>query len=133
MVYAYEMMIFSKEEAGMERALGGLKFIQGKNFSAINTTWYNEKRVLAENYLQTAFLFSSELKYIHTSLFANTSHLVKKIDKKRKVLSRGVYQTFSDDEAYSWFELMTKYINMMLELQVRLADLIEIRGGRTSN
>jgi hypothetical protein len=126
-VYAYEMMIFSKEEAGMERALGGLKFIQGKNFSAINTTWYNEKRVLAENYLQTAFLFSSELKYIHTSLFANTSHLIKKIDKKRKVLSRGVYQTFSDDEAYAWFELMTKYINMMLELQVRLADLIEIK------
>jgi hypothetical protein len=126
-VYAYEMVIFSKEEAGMERALGGLKFIQGKNFSAIKTIWYNEKRTLAENYLQTAFLFSSELKYIHTSLFANTSHLFKKIDQKRKVLSGGIYQTFSNDESHAWFELMTKYINMMLELQVRLADLIETK------
>ncbi|CAB4002758.1 Hypothetical predicted protein [Paramuricea clavata] len=126
-VYAYEMVILSKEEAGMERALGGLKFTQGKNFSAINTTWYNEKRVLAQNYLETAFLFSSELKNIHTSLFANTSHLFKKIDKKRKVLSRSAYQTFSDDEAYAWFELMTKYINIMLELQVRIAVVIETK------
>jgi hypothetical protein len=126
-VYAYEMVILSKEEAGMERALGGLKFTQGKNFSAINTTWYNEKRVLAENYLETGFLFSSELKNIHTSLFANTSYWIKKIDKKRKVLSGGVYQKFSDDEVYVWFELMTKYINMMLEFQVRLAVVIETK------
>ncbi len=64
LVYSYDMVILSKEEAGMERALGGLKFIQGKNFSIVNTTWYNEKRTLSHHYLKTAFLFSPEVTNI---------------------------------------------------------------------
>ena len=119
------MIILSKEEAGMERALGGLKFTQGTNFSSSNTIWYNEKRVLAEKYLTIGFLFSSEIKNIHASLFTNTSDLMKKIEKKRKVLSDGWYNKTSNDEAYEWFELMTKYNNLMLELQIRQADLLQ--------
>ena len=123
--FAYEMVILSKEEAGMERALGGLKFTQGTNFSSSNTIWYNEKRVLAEKYLTIGFLFSSEIKNIHASLFTNTSDLMKKIEKKRKVLSDRWYNKTSNDEAYEWFELMTKYNNLMLELQIRQADLLQ--------
>ena len=123
--FAYEMIILSKEEAGKERALGGLKFTQGANFSDLNTTWYNEKRVLAENYLKTGFLFSNELKNIHTSIFANTSDLMKKIEKKRNVLSDVFYKKTSDDEAYEWFELMTKYNNLMLKLQISQAELLQ--------
>ena len=123
--FAYEMVIISKEEAGMERALGGLKFTQGTNFSSSNTIWYNEKRVLAQKYLTISFLFSSEIKNIHASLFSNTSDLMKKIEKKRKVLSDGWYNKTSNDEAYEWFELMTKYNNLMLELQLRQADLLQ--------
>ena len=123
--FAYEMIILSKEEAGMERALGGLKFTQGTNFSSSNTIWYNEKRVLAQKYLTIGFLFSSEIKNIHASLFSNTSDLMKKIEKKRKVLSDRWYNKTSNDEAYEWFELMTKYNNLMLELQIRQADLLQ--------
>ena len=123
--FAYEMIILSKEEAGMERALGGLKFTQGTNFSRSNTIWYNEKRVLAEKYLTIGFLFSNEIKNIHALLFTNTSGLMKKIEKKRKVLSDGWYNKTSNDEAYEWFELMTKYNNLMLELQIRQADLLQ--------
>ena len=127
MIYAYRMVILSKEEVGMERALGGLKFTQGKNFSIVNTTWYNEKRILASNYLKTAFLFSSELKSIHTILFHNTSHWMKKLEEKRKILSRRSYSKSSDDTAYEWFDLMTKYNNLMLKLQIRQANLIQAK------
>ncbi len=125
LVYSYEMVVLSKEEAGMERALGGLKFTHGKNFTLIDTTWYNEKRVLAENYLETAYLFSSALKDLHTSAFTNTSHLMERIKEKREVLSGEIYNKWSVDEAYEWFALMTKYSNLMLALQKRLADMIE--------
>jgi hypothetical protein len=126
-VYAYEMVVLGKEEAGMERALGGLKFIYGKNFSIINTTWYNEKRALAQNYLKTAFLFSPEVKKTYSMLLIknNNSQVMNEIEKHRFTLSGAIYNKHSDNAAYRWFELMTKYNNMMLELQIRQADLIE--------
>ena len=127
LVYAYEMVILSKEEAGLERALGGLKFIYGKNSSIVNTTWYNEKRALAENYLKTAFLFSNEVKDTYSMLLTknNNSLVIKEINEQRMILSGASYYKSSDDAAYQWFGLMTKYNNLLLELQIRQADLIE--------
>ncbi|XP_028419216.1 uncharacterized protein LOC114544937 [Dendronephthya gigantea] len=125
LVYAYEMVILSKEEAGMERAVGGLNFIQGSDYTCINTTLYTEKRVLAEKYLEAGFLFSSELRNTYFSLFANTSHWMEKIAKKRKILS-STYNS-SDLEAYEWFDLMTRYGDLILKLQLRQADFIEAK------
>ena len=127
LVYAYEMVIISKEEAGMERALGGLKFIYGKNFSIVNTTWYNEKRALAQNYLETAFLFSPQVTETYSMLLnkRNNSLVTNEINKQRIILSGALYNKSSDDAAYQWFGLMTKYNNLLLELQIRQADLIE--------
>jgi hypothetical protein len=124
--YAYEMLVLSKEEAGMERAVGGLKLTHGENFTVTDTFWYNRKRVLAENYLKTGFLFSEELKAIHTSVFANNLQTMKKIEEKRNSLSSELYSKSSEDvaAAYEWFDLMTIYSNLMLELQKQLADLI---------
>ena len=125
LVYAYEMVVLSKEEAGMERALGGFKFSRDKKYTIRNTSWYNEKRVLAKNYLQTAFLFSSELHNTFTTLMDDkNTHLLQKIEEKRKVLASDTYNK-SEETAYEWFELMTEYNDLMLQLQIRQADLIE--------
>ena len=125
--FAYEMVILSKEEAGLERALGGLKFIKGPNFNVSDTVWYNEKRVLAKRYLRISFLFSNELESIYTSVFSNTSVLMKELEKKRRILSVVSYMNSSQHQAYEWFELMTKYNNLMLELQVQQADLLKAK------
>ena len=132
LVYAYQMIILSKEEAGMEHALGTYKFIKGENFSIINTTWYNEKRVLAENYLKTAFLFSSEVKKTYSMLLKNNNNtqMMKRIEKGRWILSSKTYNKSSEVAAYEWFELMTKYNYLMLKLQKRQADLIEARANK---
>ncbi len=130
LVYAYDMVVLSKEEAGMERALGGLKFTQGKNFSILNSTWYNEKRTLAQNYLKTAFLFSPEITNTYSMLLTknNNTQIMKEINKKRSILIGTSYTKSSDDDAaYEWFELMTKHNNLMLELQIRQADLIQAK------
>ena len=122
--YAHEMLALSKEEAGMERAVGGIKLTHGKNFTTEDTAWYNEKRVLAESYLKTAVLFADELKDIYTSVFANNFQTMKKIEKRRNILSSELYDNWSDDEAYEWFDLMTIYSALMLQLQTQLADMI---------
>ena len=122
--YAHEMLALSKEEAGMERAVGGIKLTHGKNFTTEDTAWYNEKRVLAESYLKTAVLFADELKDIYTSVFANNFQTMKKIEKRRNILSSELYDNWSDDEAYEWFDLMTIYSALILQLQTQLADMI---------
>ena len=124
LVYAYELLIMSKEEAGMERALGGLKFIEGKNFSHDNTIWYMQKSTLAHNYLQAGLLFSNEMKSIHSSVFANSSELMKKIKRKREVLFSASQPEPSNEDGLKWFDLMTKYNDLLLKLQMRQADLI---------
>jgi hypothetical protein len=127
-VYAYQMFVLSKEEAGMEHALGSYKFAKGKNFSILNTTWYNEKRVLAQNYLQTAFLFSTKVKKTYEVLMRKnrTDELMKEIEKNRQILSISeTHQNLSEVEAYRWFEMMTKYNDLMLKLQKQLAVSIE--------
>ena len=125
--FAYEMIILSKEEAGLERALGGLRFIKGPNFNISNTAWYNEKRALAKHYLKISFLFCKELESIYTSVFYNTSVLMKELEKKRRILSVVSYMNSSQHQAYEWFELMTKYNNLMLELQIQQADLLKAK------
>ena len=127
LIYAYELLIMSKEEAGMERALGGLKFIEGKNFSHENTTWYMQKSTLAHYYLKVGFLFSNKMKSIHSSVFANSSDLVKKIENKKKVLFSGSHNEPSNEDGLEWFNLMTKYNDLLLQLQMRQADLINIK------
>ncbi|XP_028390712.1 uncharacterized protein LOC114515621 [Dendronephthya gigantea] len=131
LVYAYELLIMSKEEAGMERALGGLRFIEGKNFSHANKTWYIQKSTLAQQYLRTGFLISNEMKDIHSSVFANRSHLMKEIERKRKVLFSESHTEPSKEDGLEWFDLMTKYNNALLELQRRQADMINAMVDKT--
>ena len=125
--FAYEMIILSKEEAGLERALGGLKFTQGPNFNVSSTIWYNEKRVLAKNYLKIGFLFSNESENFYNMIFSNTSNLMKKLEEKRTILSVDLLNTSSERKAYEWFDLMTKYNSLMLELQIQQADLLKAK------
>ncbi|XP_028390699.1 uncharacterized protein LOC114515609 [Dendronephthya gigantea] len=131
LVYAYELLIMSKEEAGMERALGGLRFMEGKNFSYANMTWYIQKSTLAQQYLRIGFLFSNEMKEIHSSVFANSTYLMKKIERKRKVLFSESHTEPSKKDGLEWFDLMTKYNNLLLELQMQQADMISTKVDKT--
>ena len=125
--FAYNMIILSKDEAGLERDFGVLKFTEGSNFSDVITEWYNKKRFLADTYLTIGFLFSTELVKLHSSVFTNSSHLRKKITQKGIISSVGAQNTSSVKEAHEWFDLMTSYINLMFELQLRQGDLLKVK------
>ena len=125
--FAYNMIILSKDEAGLERDFGVLKFTEGLNLSDVITEWYNKKRFLADTYLTIGFLFSTELEKLHSSVFTNSSNLRKKITQKGIISSVGAKNTSSVEEAHEWFDLMTRYINLMLELQLHQGDLLKVK------
>lgn len=127
LVFGYQMIIQSKEEAGLERALGGMYFIQGKNFGIANTSWYNEKRIRANGYLSTAFSFSTEVKKIYNELINNkkVTSWMQRLKAKRDLLVFGYISKPSKSSAQAWFDLMTQYSNLMLEVQMRIANLIQ--------
>lgn len=135
LVFAYQMIIQSKEEAGLERAVGVLHFIRGKNFSSLNSSWYNEKRILAKSYLSTAFSFSKQIKSSFESAKKkeNGNAWMKEMEKKRSIISSRNITNPSKESAREWFDLMTKYNDLMLELQLTDASLIQDRVDNDIN
>lgn len=125
-VYSYQMVTKSKEESGLERALGGMYFLEGNNFSTYNISWYNDKRIRAKSFLEAAFSFSHEVEDIYNSLFKlnNGSSFLHAIEKKRQRLIANNVTNPSQHTAQQWFDLMTLYNNLMLKLQTKVSDLI---------
>lgn len=132
-LFTYQLIIQSKEEAGLERALGGLYFIQGKNISVANASWYHEKRIRAKSYLSTAFSFSTEVKKIYEAVIkeVNATPLINHIEERRKLLVFGNISKPSQDSALEWFHLMTQYNNLLLEVQTRHGSYIidQVKDG----
>ena len=126
-VYSYLMITNSKEEAGLERVLGGLYFLKGKNFTFENISWYNEKRIRARCFRDAAFSFSEAVQDIYRSLQKsnNYSLVMKKIEAKRKILISKESFTPSHEAASEWFDLMTDCNDILFELQTRVSSFVE--------
>ena len=126
-VYSYLMITNSKEEAGLERVLGGLYFLRGKNFTFENISWYNEKRIRAKSFRDAAFSFSTAVQDIYHSLqkSKNYSLVMKKIEAKRKILIAKEPFNPSQEAALEWFDLMTDYNDILFELQARVSSFVE--------
>lgn len=82
LVYAYELLITSKEKAGRQRAFGDFKFIERKCQRCKhneNSTCIKVPLLIVISKL-VGFFFSNEMKSIYSSAFANSSNLMKKIE-----------------------------------------------------
>ena len=129
LVFAYEMMIYSKEETGLEKALGGIYFLLGKNFTATNISCYNEKRIKAKTYLKIALSFSPEVKNTYDSLMKkdNNTSLLNELKEKRMMLISNNVTNPSQNVAMQWLNLMAKRNDLMLEVQMKDATFIQDR------
>ena len=129
LVFAYEMMIYSKEEAGLEKAFGGIYFLLGKNFTANNISHYNEKRIKAQTYLETALSFFPEVKNTYLSLIKkdNNTSLLEELKEKRMMLVSNNVTNPSQNVAMQWLNLMAKRNDLMLEVQMKDATFIKNR------
>ena len=126
-LFAYHMIVNSKEELELEKIFGTIYYIRGENFTFENITLYSEKRVRAQAFLQTALLVSSVVKSNYFSLIKemSASLWLNDIELKRKYIAASGLKNSSTNDATNWFDLMTKYGDLMSRLEVNDANRIE--------
>lgn len=126
-LFAYHMILNTKEELELEKTFGAMYFLHREEFTFQNVTLYNEKRVRAQAFLDTGLLFSSVVKNNYYSLIKemNASVWLKDIESKRQYIASNSFTNSSKDNAMDWFDLMTKYGDLMLRLEVNDANRIE--------
>ncbi|XP_063410507.1 uncharacterized protein LOC134693594 [Mytilus trossulus] len=79
---AYHMLLISKEEAGIERALGSTFYAREGSFPLEDLLWYTEKKTLGETYLLRSMQYSDSVKrmldiyYTHTDLAFDVRYLL---------------------------------------------------------
>ncbi|XP_045216941.2 adenylate cyclase, aggregation specific-like [Mercenaria mercenaria] len=108
---AYILITSSKEESGIERALGSTYFARG-NLPLEDLLWYTEKHVLGIRLLDQGLQFSSNAK---TLLFAAVEGtiLLDSIMKMRHQIKNNTLSTPSVQLGTLWFDNMTTYINIL--------------------
>ena len=121
------MIVYSKEDLELEKTFGATYFIYGRNFTFQNITAYNEKRVRAQAFLDTALQFSSVVKNNYFSLIKemNASSWLQDIKLKREYITSNGIKNSSITDTMDWLDLMTKYGNLMLRLEMNDANRIE--------
>lgn len=126
-LFAYHMIVNTKEEMELEKTFGAIYFLRGENASFQNITSYNDKRVRAQAFLETALRFSSVVKKHYDSLIRemNASIWLKDIEAKRKYLAVNEVKNSSNHHAMKWIEFMTKYGVLMLRLETDDASRIQ--------
>ncbi|CAC5405332.1 Guanylate cyclase 32E,Guanylate cyclase soluble subunit beta-2,Receptor-type guanylate cyclase gcy-19,Head-specific guanylate cyclase,Retinal guanylyl cyclase 2,Heat-stable enterotoxin receptor,Olfactory guanylyl cyclase GC-D,Atrial natriuretic peptide receptor 2,Receptor-type guanylate cyclase gcy-9,Receptor-type guanylate cyclase Gyc76C,Receptor-type guanylate cyclase gcy-27,Receptor-type guanylate cyclase gcy-18,Receptor-type guanylate cyclase gcy-28,Guanylyl cyclase, membrane,Speract receptor,Adenylate len=131
---AYHMLLLSKEEAGIERALGStfyarvdtnaVLFLEG-SFPLKDLLWYTEKKTLGETYLLRSMQYSDSVKKLLDEQYTYTI-LATKLNNMRQQISINKATSASVVAGLVWFENMTSYINILKTIQDNLAKEIVV-------
>ena len=126
-LFAYHLIVLSKEELELEKTFGTIRLLQGKNFTFQNITFYNEKRVRGKAFLERALRFSSVVKSNYYSLMnkMDALTLLQDIESKRQYISSNRFINSSMNGSIYWFDLMTKYSNLISQLEINDANRIQ--------
>ncbi|WAR14545.1 GCY17-like protein [Mya arenaria] len=117
-IVSYQMLIFSKEQAGIERALGSTYFARDEDL-----LWYSEKNVLGHNFLQQSLQYSDFTDRLVNQMFKG-SLLEEDLSIMRRTILNNTVQMPSVVFGTIWFDNMTEYINILKTIQDRLANTI---------
>ncbi|XP_071145724.1 uncharacterized protein [Mytilus edulis] len=120
---AYHMLLLSKEEAGIERALGSTFYARGSKFPLEDLLWYTEKKTLGETYLLRSMQYSETVMTLLDELYTYTS-LATELDSMRKQISVNNATSASVVAGLVWFDNMTSYINILKTIQDTLVKEI---------
>ncbi|XP_071145205.1 uncharacterized protein [Mytilus edulis] len=118
---AYHMLLLSKEEAGVERALGSTFYARG-SFPLEDLLWYTEKKTLGETYLLRSMQYSETVMNLLDERYTYTS-LATELDSMRKQISVNNATSASVVAGLVWFDNMTSYINILKTIQDTLAKV----------
>ncbi|XP_041377534.1 soluble guanylate cyclase gcy-35-like [Gigantopelta aegis] len=116
----YHMLMVGKEQAGVERALGGTFFAQGR-FSPHEMESYIRRKVLGESYLKRSAEYHPEVETFLKKNFRGTDLDLRLAELKGRILANNE-SAASVSMGSWWFRNMTQYINMLKAIQDKLAE-----------
>ncbi|XP_052285331.1 speract receptor-like [Dreissena polymorpha] len=119
---SYQKLMISKEQAGIERALGSTYFAQGQ-LPSNDLLWYNEKRVLGLYFLQQSRQYSEFADSNMEALYDGTELNTRITLMQQHILDNAAMEP-SVAAGAVWFDNMTEYINILNIVQDRLANKI---------
>ncbi|XP_068716174.1 uncharacterized protein [Montipora foliosa] len=122
---AYEMLQAGKERAGVERALGGTYFSRGHFNRTSELLWFAEQYFVGNETLKLGMTLMPEMKQIYnTALEARNRTLITQVEEERKVILENKKRNASAESGIKWFQLMTDYIDTILDVQQESASRI---------
>ncbi|CAC5382252.1 Guanylate cyclase 32E,Guanylate cyclase soluble subunit beta-2,Head-specific guanylate cyclase,Retinal guanylyl cyclase 2,Heat-stable enterotoxin receptor,Olfactory guanylyl cyclase GC-D,Atrial natriuretic peptide receptor 2,Receptor-type guanylate cyclase gcy-9,Receptor-type guanylate cyclase Gyc76C,Receptor-type guanylate cyclase gcy-27,Receptor-type guanylate cyclase gcy-18,Receptor-type guanylate cyclase gcy-28,Speract receptor,Receptor-type guanylate cyclase gcy-29,Receptor-type guanylate cyclase gcy- len=119
---AYHMILLSKEQAGMERALGGVFYEKG-SVSSSELLWYKEKATLGVSYLARSMEYSNTVQKQINSRYTS-SELEAVINSMRTVILANNSTHGSAETSIAWPNNITSYIDLLKEIQDILSQEI---------
>ncbi|XP_063410504.1 uncharacterized protein LOC134693590 [Mytilus trossulus] len=117
---AYHMLLLSKEQAGIERAVGSTFFARG-SFSVEELLWYTEKKILGATYLERSMQYSTFVRTIIDDEYTNTHLSTELVIMREKIIANNS-SLASVAAGILWFDNMTQYINILKDIQDGLAQ-----------
>ena len=119
---SYEILLMGKEKTGIERALGGSYFIQGHFNETAKLLWFAKENFLGKAKINFSLTLEPRMKRFYHKALNKT--LLSQIEEKREVILSNKKQVPSVDSGIQWFDLMTIYIDGLLDVQHQLGTLI---------
>ncbi|XP_074658726.1 uncharacterized protein LOC141911637 [Tubulanus polymorphus] len=122
---AYQKILASKDECGAERAMGTIFFAMNGFADTDNFTFYMNRYHSYVTFFRGAQNYSSIVTEVSNAITNQSGIDVEKRIKsyRYQIKNRNTTGT-SHEMAADWFDDMTEYINALLSMQIKLADVI---------
>ncbi|XP_070206578.1 uncharacterized protein [Littorina saxatilis] len=125
---AYQLLLSSKNDIGIERTLGSIYYLTGSFASHGDYLWYLEKQSMGAGNLRASKLFSPTVgKTINEKLASHDRWNLSFIARMREEIGTNAVQQESFMKSKWWFDNMSIYLDTMFAVQEELAE--EILGN----
>lgn len=121
----YKMLLIGKEKTGIERALGGSFFSRGRFIGTEDLLRFAENNLLGKENLNSGMELMPEIKdFYKKAVEAHNSTVLVEVERRRKTILSNKKQNASVESGREWFQLMTTYIDALLQVQRETGTLI---------
>nr|KAG5700172.1 hypothetical protein BaRGS_011015 [Batillaria attramentaria] len=124
---AYQLLLSSKNDIGVERTLGSIYYLLGRFNSHSDYLWYLSKQSMGVGNLRASKLFSPTVEQSMNKRLSSYSYWnVSYIEIMREEIKRGSSSQVNASFLKSkwWFDNMTLYLDTMFDVQQELATEI---------
>ncbi|XP_050412294.2 uncharacterized protein LOC126827125 [Patella vulgata] len=124
---AYQLLLTSKNDMGIERTLGSIFYIKGHFEEFQDFEWYFSERSMGKGNFIASTLFSPEVAdMLQTRLKTDKQNVTYHIEQMRQQISLNNHSFIqgSLQMSFWWFQNMSNYLDILFDVQLSLADII---------